>query len=107
MKSLRARTDADLLRSTDVDPQAFGLFYQRHERAVLAFAGRLAGSAELGAEVMAETFAVALEHRERFEPARGDAQAWLFGIARNVLGTSRRSGRVEASARERLGIERF
>jgi len=101
------RGDAELLAGTDVDPLAFGAFYRRHERPVLAFVGRIAGSTGLAADVMAETFAVAYEMRERFDPARGEARLWLFGIARNVLGSSLRRGRVEASARERLGIERL
>jgi RNA polymerase sigma factor (sigma-70 family) len=99
--------DAELLVGADVDPLAFGAFYRRHERPVLAFVGRLAGSTALAADVLAETFAVAFEMRARFDPARGEARLWLFGIARNVLGSSLRRGRVEASARERLGIERL
>jgi RNA polymerase sigma factor (sigma-70 family) len=100
-------TDAELLREADQDPAAFGVFYRRHERAVLAFAGHLSGSAQLGADVMAETFAVAFEARDRFDPQRGAGRAWLFGIARNVLGASRRRGRVEADARQRLGMNQL
>ena len=107
MRPLRLKPDAELLRATRSDSRAFAVFYRRHERAVLAFCGRLAGTAELGADVMAETFAQALENADRFDAARGNARAWLFGIARNVLGTSRRRGRVEAGARDRLGIERL
>jgi RNA polymerase sigma-70 factor (ECF subfamily) len=99
--------DAELLAGADVDPRAFGAFYRRHERPVLAFVGRLAGNTALAADVLAETFAVAFEMRARFDPERGDARLWLFGIARNVLGSSSRRGRVEARARERLGIERL
>lgn len=36
--------------------------------------------------------------------ARGRADQWLFGIARNVLAESYRRGRVEAAARARLGL---
>jgi RNA polymerase sigma-70 factor (ECF subfamily) len=99
------RSDADLLVGAGLDPLAFAAFYRRHERPVLAFVGRLAGSTGLAADVMAETFAVAFEKRARFDPARGEARLWLFGIARNLLGSSLRRGRVEASARDRLGIE--
>jgi RNA polymerase sigma factor (sigma-70 family) len=101
------RSDAALLAAAGTDPEAFGVFYRRHERSVLAFVGRLAGSAELGADVMAETFAVAFEIRQRFEPARGDARSWLFGIAHNILRSSWRRGRVEATARHRLGMEQL
>jgi RNA polymerase sigma factor (sigma-70 family) len=98
-------SDAELLVGAGADPLAFAAFYRRHERPVLAFVGRLAGNAALAADVMAETFALAFETRDRFDPARGEARLWLFGIARNVLGSSLRRGRVEASARDRLGME--
>jgi hypothetical protein len=41
----------------------------------------------------------------RRKRARGEARAWLLGIARNVLAASLERGRVESQARERLGME--
>jgi RNA polymerase sigma-70 factor (ECF subfamily) len=62
------------------------------------------GRAELAADLAAETFARALESIARYDPQRGRADQWLFGIARNVLGSSYRAGRVDAAARVRLGL---
>jgi RNA polymerase sigma-70 factor (ECF subfamily) len=94
--------DASLLQS---DAHAFAGFYRRHEDAVLGFFLRRTRSAELAADLTAETFARALEGRERFDAALGDAGAWLFGIARNLLATSHQQGRVDDSVRRRLGME--
>ena len=97
--------DASLLAATPRDRAAFGVFYERHERAVLGFLGAATRSAELAADLTAETFAAALESAGAFDPERGSARVWLFGIARNVLASSARRGRVESEARKRLGLE--
>jgi RNA polymerase sigma factor (sigma-70 family) len=65
------------------------------------------GRAEIAADLTAETFARALESVAVYDPARGRADQWLFGIARNVLGESYRRGRVEAASRQRLGLPRL
>lgn len=96
------RSDAALLRG---DARAFAAFYRRHEDAVLGFFLRRTGRADAAADLTAETFARALAGRARVDPALGDPSAWLFGIARNLLATSIRRGRVEDEARRRLGIE--
>lgn len=83
----------------------FTAFYRRHEDPVLAFFLRRTRSAELAADLTAETFARALEGRRRFDPELGDTGPWLFGIARNLLSRSVQSGRVEDSTRRRLGLE--
>jgi RNA polymerase sigma-70 factor (ECF subfamily) len=95
-------TDADLLEG---DARRFATFYRRHEDAVLEFFLRRVGSAELSADLTAETFARALEGRRRFDARRGDASAWLFGIARNVLLRSLERGRVENDVRRRLAMQ--
>lgn len=87
------------------DVQAFGVFYDRYERPLLAFFRRASGRADLAADLTAEVFAVALASLGTFRAELGNARAWLFGIARNELAQSWRRGRVEAQARRRLGIE--
>jgi RNA polymerase sigma factor (sigma-70 family) len=85
-------------------PVAFTAFYRRFERPVLGFFARATGRPDLAADLTAETFARALESVGAYDPARGRPDQWLFGIARNVLSTSYRQGRVDAAARERLDL---
>ncbi|MBE2315605.1 RNA polymerase sigma factor [Solirubrobacter sp. CPCC 204708] len=99
------RSDEQLLAESGRDRAAFGVFYERHERAVLGFFGAVTRRPELAADLTAETFAAALDGVDRFDPERGTARMWLFGIARNVLSGSARRGRVETAARRRIGLE--
>jgi RNA polymerase sigma factor (sigma-70 family) len=98
------RDDASLLTGNAYD---FAAFYRRHEDAVLAYFLRRTRRGELAADLTAETFTRALAGRHRFDGSLGDAGAWLFGIARNVLATSLERGRVDDSMRRRLGVEPF
>jgi RNA polymerase sigma-70 factor (ECF subfamily) len=98
-------TDEELLAASERDRAAFGEFYERTERAVLGFFGAATRSADLAADLTAETFAAALSSVGRFDPRRGSARVWLFGIARHVLAQSARRGRVDSEARRRLGLE--
>lgn len=104
MTRAKAKTDEALLTGTHAGPRGFAAFYRRYERTLLGFFVRATGSPELAADLTAETFARALESVTTFDPARGRADQWLFGIARNVLGDSRRRGRVDAAARARMGM---
>lgn len=97
-------TDEELLAATREDPRAFGEFYRRHERPMLRFFLQATRSAELAGDLTAETFAAALGSLDRFDPTRGEAGAWLFGIARHVLAGSLTRGRVEDRARRRLSL---
>ncbi len=104
MKSPRpARSDADLIRASTRDPDAFGELYARHAGALHGwFASRLEWAAS---DLTAETFARAWLGRRRFRDQRdGSALPWLLGIARNVLAGSVRNDRIETAARRRLGL---
>lgn len=95
--------DRELLAAAGGDPDAFAAFYRRHVRTILAYVTRRIGVSDAG-DVVAEVFATALVHRRRFDPGRGDAQAWLIGIARHKLADATRRGVVEAQMCRRLGI---
>ena len=64
----------------------FGAFYERHVGTVTAYVGRrVRARPDLTIDLVAETFARALEHRASYDPRRGPPEAWLIGIARNLL----------------------
>jgi RNA polymerase sigma-70 factor, ECF subfamily len=84
------RADAELL-STGVASD-FGCFYDRHVRAVTAFVGSWIGEPDVVFDLVAETFARALEHRLQYDASKGPAVAWLWGIARNLMIDSARPG---------------
>jgi RNA polymerase sigma-70 factor (ECF subfamily) len=99
------RSDVELL--SDGDGADFGSFYDRHVGAVSAFIGSRIVRPEVVFDLVAETFARALERREQYDENRGPAVAWLLGIARNLIVDSVRRGQVEATRRVRLGMARF
>lgn len=103
MSEAPVRDDLQLLAAAGRDPDAFAAFYRRHVRAVLAYLTRQLGPGEAG-DVAAEVFATALVHRRRFDPGRGNAEAWLMGIARHKVADARRRRAVEARMCRRLGI---
>ena len=95
-------TDDELIRRGD--PDAFAAFYRRQAPALLGWLVRQTRDPELAADLLGETFAEALDGCHRYDPRRGPAAAWLFGIAKRHLGRARRRGAVEDRARRRLGI---
>jgi RNA polymerase sigma factor (sigma-70 family) len=101
------RDDDALLLAAAGDADAFARFYRRHVRAMIAYFHRRTSDAETAADLTAETFAAALEGCHRFDPARGSAPAWLYGIAQRQLIALHRSGRVELGARRRMGMARI
>jgi RNA polymerase sigma factor (sigma-70 family) len=98
-------SDEELLACAAGEPEAFGIFYDRFERRILAFLSRATGQAEVAADLTAEVFAAALVGAAGFRPELGSAQGWLFGIARHQLARTWERGRVEDRARRRLGME--
>jgi RNA polymerase sigma-70 factor (ECF subfamily) len=96
-------SDVSLLSSEQ--PDDFGAFYDRHVRAVTAYVAGRVRQPEVRFDVVAETFACALEKRGQYDAGRGPAIAWLLGIAHNLIADAARRGRVEAASRTRLGME--
>jgi RNA polymerase sigma factor (sigma-70 family) len=101
------RSDGELLRVAQNDPEAFGVFYDRHAKALLAYFYRRTACAETAADLAAETFAAAFAARRRYRETGAPARAWLFKIAQRQLSRALRRGRVDERARRRLGVERI
>lgn len=97
---------ASALQASRTEPAAFGRVYAATGAGVLAFFARRTFDVHVAAELTAETFAVAYEHRERFRGSTdGEAAGWLYGIAHHQLGRYARRGTVERRAVRRLGIQ--
>ncbi|MEU8628004.1 RNA polymerase sigma factor [Streptomyces sp. NPDC048669] len=88
-------SDAQLTRSAAGDAAAFTPLVEKYSTVLHGyFARRMPGAAD---DLLAEAWLQAFAARCTFDPARGSARGWLFGVARNVLSQHlRRAGRKEA-----------
>lgn len=102
------RSDEALLAATAAgEAAAFGAFYRRHVAQLTGYFLTRTRNPETAADLVAETFASALEGCGRFRPARGTAAGWLYGIAHHELAQLARRGAVDRRARRKLGIPRL
>ncbi len=100
-------TDDELLGMTAGDREAFGAFYDRHVRAVLAELRHRGLATDEALDLTAEVFAAALVASSRYRPGEAPARAWLLGIARNKLAHRHRRAATETAARRKLGMARL
>jgi RNA polymerase sigma factor (sigma-70 family) len=99
-------SDEDLLASGSAE--GFALLYERRHPLIRGYLRRRVGPhPDVVLDLVAETFARALERREQFDPQRGTAVGWLLGIGRHLLLEAVREGRVDDTSRRRLGMERI
>ena len=82
----------------------FADLYDAHATNLLGWFQSRTYSGEVAADLVAETFAVAIAEHHRYDVDRGPHGAWLWGIARNLLRQFHRSGAVDARARARLAM---
>ena len=86
MDGQMAVADHRLLEATvGGDADAFAQLYRRHERAVTRFVIRRSASADEVADVVSDTFLVALRRAGSYTPVHDSALPWLLGIARHQL----------------------
>jgi RNA polymerase sigma-70 factor, ECF subfamily len=98
-------TDAELIVASRRDPRAFRELYDRWADRLLVYFYRRVLDAEVAADLLAETFAVAYERRRRFRDIGKPGGAWLYGIAAKELSHWFRRQEVERRAVLRLGLE--
>jgi RNA polymerase sigma factor (sigma-70 family) len=98
--------DAAVIERSWSEPEAFAELFDRHADDIHRYAAWRLGRD--GAEdLLAETFAVAFQHRRRYDLRRSDALPWLYGIATNLVARHRRTEarRLRAMSRETAPVE--
>jgi RNA polymerase sigma-70 factor (ECF subfamily) len=73
----------------DQREESFAWVFDRHFREIYGYVARRVGR-DVADDVAAETFLTAFRLRDRFDAAKGDRLAWLYGIATNLMRRHRR-----------------
>lgn len=86
------------------DPEAFGVLFERHSRAVYNFAFRLTADWAAAEDAVSEVFLTAWRRRGEvvFTTESGSVLPWLLGVATNQLRNQRRGRRRSDTALARL-----
>jgi RNA polymerase sigma-70 factor (ECF subfamily) len=91
------QSDEELYRRMRTgDQQAFAALYERREPALYRYALHMSGSRSTAEEVAHEVFARLMGPHLRFDDRKGSLEAYLYGVARNLVRVIRRKGNVEA-----------
>jgi RNA polymerase sigma-70 factor (ECF subfamily) len=85
-----------------MEPEAFDRLFYEHAPSLLGFLAYRLGDRAAAEDVLADTFERALRKRRSFDPRRGDARAWLYAIALNLVRDRARRGAAEERALARL-----
>ncbi|MDP9850168.1 RNA polymerase sigma factor [Streptosporangium lutulentum] len=94
-------TDADLVADYRRNPELFTAVYDRYLHDIHRYvAGRL--DTQMAEDIAAETFLLAFDQRDRFDPGKGGLRPWLFGFATNLVARHRRKEARHYKALARL-----
>jgi RNA polymerase sigma factor (sigma-70 family) len=102
-RDAEAGDDVLLASAAAGDGDAFAAFYRRHVRAVTGLAVRLGATPDEVADIVSETFIVALDRAGRYVAASDTARPWLLGIAWRVAQHGFRRTARQMRLRRRLG----
>jgi DNA-directed RNA polymerase specialized sigma24 family protein len=95
-------SDEELLVAIAAGPGFLPEFYRRHVAKVTGVGVRRFSTAEDVADFVANVFLEVLRSAGSYDPRRGDAVAWLYGLAGNVAAGMRRRQRRSTDAEHRL-----
>ena len=93
--------DAEVIRASLRDAEAFGEIFERHYDAISRYARSRVGEAA-GEDIASRAFLIAFERRHRFDPKASSAMPWLLGIATNLVRHHARDERTHLTALTRL-----
>ncbi|WP_406284902.1 RNA polymerase sigma factor [Streptomyces sp. NBC_00209] len=89
------------------DPDLFEEFYRRHFDAITRFVARRVADPHTVADLTAEVFLAAIDSADSYRPGRGSETAWLYGIARNLVGAEARRTARQAALGARIAGRRL
>jgi RNA polymerase sigma factor (sigma-70 family) len=89
-------------RAAAGQPEAFGLLYERHARAIYNYLFRRCGDWSVAEDLTSVVFLEAYRRRREARIAEGKVLPWLYGVATNVIRNQRRSLRRHSEALKRL-----
>ncbi|MGW5689292.1 RNA polymerase sigma factor [Nonomuraea sp. NPDC003754] len=81
--------DAELIRRSERDPEAFADLFERHAPALRRYVARRLGPS-LADDIVSDAFLAAFQRRGRYDLSHPDAQPWLYGIAARLISRHRR-----------------
>jgi len=91
-------TDEALYRQMkEGDREAFADLYDRREPGLYRYALHMTGNPQAAEEIAQEVFVQLMGPGSRYEESRGPLEAWMYGVARNLVRVFRRRGLVEES----------
>lgn len=67
------------------DPATFEAFYRQTVHDLERFVARRVTDPHVVADLVADSYVTIIEQASRYDPERGSARAWAFGIARHVI----------------------
>jgi len=96
------RTDEDLLAAIAAGPGVLPEFYRRHVNKIVGMGVRRFSSREDVADFVADVFVAVLTSADRFDPRRGRAVPWLYGLAANIAAAQIRRRQRDADLQRQV-----
>lgn len=92
--------DAQLMQRlrSDATGESLRTLYRAYAGELLGFALNSLNDRETAEEIVQETFTRAWRNADRYDPARGSARTWLYGICRHAIIDARRRAAVRPAA---------
>lgn len=99
-------SDEDLLKRVATDAAAYEEFYRRNVDRITGFAARRCRTPHDVGDVVSATFLAVPGAAANFDPARGTARSWLYGIALHEVSAIKRRAATDHRLTQRLGGRR-
>jgi RNA polymerase sigma-70 factor (ECF subfamily) len=96
------RSDEELLVEIAAAPGTLPEFYRRHVARVMAMGVRRFASPDDVADFVADVFVEVMASAHRFDPRRGPAVPWLYGLAAHVAAGRLRQRSRDGDAQRRV-----